>query len=1187
MPLRISVAGVMEIAVDDVPVEMDRLGRVGRLFWVHLVCERQRPVAKDELAEVLWGEDRLPRSWEQMLRGSASKLRTILATAGLDPTVALSSSFGAYQVRLPPDAVVDVEEAQSNVERAIAALSTGNATDAHRAAAAAVEVAGRGFMPGWSGIWVDRRGAELRELHLRALDVLAQAAVATGQWADAVGAAEQVVALQPFRESAHQVLMTAHCGAGNPAEALRAYDRCRGVLAEELGASPSTATESIYLSLLADEPPAGTIDASRIPLPLALVATADSFLVGRKTESDRLRGALGRATAHGPQIVLIAGEPGVGKTALVADFARDAHAGGARVLYGRCDEELGVAYQPFAEAFGHYLANCPLPELNAHVERHGCEVSPIAPELMRRLPDHPPPVTDSDGDRYRLFEAATDLVNRASHGGPLLLVLDDLHWAAPPTLALLRHVLRARTAPLVVVGTYRHTEVGADHPLAATLADLWREPGVGRIVLEGLEEEGVAAFVERTGGPLGIDEHALARALHARTAGNPFFMGEFLRYVAETGAVYRREGTWSYYQDSEDLGVPEGVRDVLTRRLGRLSDAANRVLTLASVIGTEFDLALVEHLTQPAAADVTLDALDQAVDAQVVVEMGTGHYRFAHALVRDTIYSALTATRKARLHHHVGKALASLPGDHDVRLPSLAHHFVQAAADGAATEAGNYAIAAARQAFDKSAWEDVLVYVKSGLDVLSQVEPSHLALRFELLLHQYETLMVLPLFEAAHEVLLEAVETARLLGSPEAMARASSCYLLSGWEDSRVPELAEEALRRLGDSAPGLRARLLAGLAVSTPHREAARSETTARAALALARQSGDADAVHAALVACKRFLVDSPRAREWLAVEDELVAIGPVSGPVAGASRWIHSLGRWRALARLTLGDRTGFEHDAGRLEARSGELQNPAAQWMDLLWRATLALLDGRLVEVEQLAATHLKLVPVHVDSWAVQMAKVALEQGRAGQFEGDVVRVSTAVPGNTLLLSMLAFTHAETGRHDDALRIVEELAAHDFRRVRQGGTSTAFAYVAEAVVALGQVDLAARVYELYLPYSGLAAVSGFGAHCPGAVDRFLGQLAATLGRWDEAEAHYSAAIDLETGLRSPPLLARTRYWYGRMLLETGRPGDPDRARDLLGSAVEVAGHLGMARLAAQASELSASAEAVTRTWLFRTIR
>jgi tetratricopeptide (TPR) repeat protein len=461
--------------------------------------------------------------------------------------------------------------------------------------------------------------------------------------------------------------------------------------------------------------------------------------------------------------------------------------------------------------------------------------------------------------------------------------------------------------------------------------------------------------------------------------------------------------------------------------------------------------------------------------------------------------------------------------------------------------------------------------VKSGLDVLSLVEPAHLALRFELLLLQYETCMIVPEFAAARTALLHAVETARLLGSPEQLARATSLYLLGDRLDSQVVELAEETLQGLGEASPHLRARLMAGLAVGARHRDACSAETSARAALALARDSGDTDAVHAALVACKFFLVESPRAREWLAVEDELVAIGTVSGPVAGPSRWFYGLGRGRALARLTLGDRTGFDDGLRRVEARSGELQNPAAHWNNLLSRGTRALLDGRFGEVEALAAAHRSLGAAQEGPWAVQMGKLALERGRAGEFESEVVRIAAAEPGNTVLVSMLAFTHAETGRHDDALRIVEELAADDFQRVVRWMPRTAFAYVAEVTVALGRMDLAARVYQLYLPYSGLAAVSGFASHCPGAVDRYLGQLAGTLGKWDEAEAHYTAAIELETGLRSPPLLARTEYWYGRMLLERGRPGDADQARALLKSAVETAEALGMARLAAQASELS----------------
>jgi DNA-binding SARP family transcriptional activator len=1170
MALRVSVTGVVELQVDGAQVDLSSLGRVGRHFWAYLVCERHRPVAKDELADALWGED-LPRSWDQMLRGNASKLRTILAGAGLEPAVSLKSAFGTYQLVLLPDAVVDVEEAALALESAGAVLDIGgDADEAYRAASQAVSVAARGFLAGWPGTWVEQRQSELRDLRVRGLELVSRAAAATGRWGEAVAAVEEAVAVEPFRESAHQLLMESHRGAGNPAEALRAYERCRRLLAEELGVSPAAATERIYLALLEDESAATGGDDPSLPLPPLLAPSSAGFLVGRAIESGRLAAALDRLAVDGRQAVLVAGEPGIGKTTLVSDFARTAYAGGARVLYGRCDEELGVAYQPFAEALGQYVAHCPLAELSAHVAAHGTHVSRITSELLRRLPDAPhPPTTASEADRYRLFEAVTDLVTRASRPAPVVLVLDDLHWAAPPTVSLLGHVVRARPPSLLVLGTYRHTEVGSDHALAATLADLWREPGVDRILLAGLDEDGVSALVERVEGhALDAADHALARALHARTAGNPFFVGEFLRHLSETGGVYQKEGRWTYYENAETSGVPEGVRDVIARRLQRLSASANTALTVASVVGFEFDLRVLERVSGPVPEDATLDALDEAVAAHVVAEVGSGRYQFAHALVRDTIYSTLTSTRRARLHHRVGDALASIPGDTAPRLPALAHHFAEAASDGAATQAGRCALAAARQAFDHSAWEDVLVFVRAALGVLSSTEAEHLELRFELLLVEHETLLVVVDLPSAGRVLREAVDTARRLGSPEIMARALALYLLStGITDPRRVGLAEEARQSLGDSEPRLRSRLLAGLAMADHLREPSGSERRTRDALALARESEDAEAVYVALVARRHVLADSPYAKQWLAVEEELTAMGPVTRPVAG-TRWMYSLGRGRAAARLVLGDRAAFEVDVDRLERLTREMRNRGGGWHMALYRAALALMDGRFDEVDALAAAAFAIGPTQFGPRAIQLCKLALEQGRAAEIEGEVL---TVVPDNVILAAMLGCVYAESGRPDDAVRILEDLAHDEFLRVMRGGTSTALVYLAEVVSAVGERKWAPKLYDRLLPYSGLAAFSGYGAHCPGAVDRYLGQLSATLGRYDDAEHHYDAALAFETGLRSPPLLARTRYWYGRMLLDRDQSGDADRAGQLLKSAVETAELLGMSRLAVQASALA----------------
>lgn len=298
---------------------------------------------------------------------------------------------------------------------------------------------------------------------------------------------------------------------------------------------------------------------------------------------------------------------------------------------------------------------------------------------------------------------------------------------------------------------------------------------------------------------------------------------------------------------------------------------------------------------------------------------------------------------------------------------------------------------------------------------------------------------------------------------------------------------------------------------------------------------------------------------------------MGPVSRPVAG-TRWMYSLGRGRAAARFVLGDRAGFEADVDRLERLTSEMRLRGGAWHMALYRATLALLDGRFDDAEALSAAALAITPLQLGPRAVQQCKLALEQGRAAEIEQEVLRALTVAPDNPGLTAMLGCVYAETDRPEDAVRIVETLGADAFLPVLRGATSTALAYLAEIVSAVGEPEWAARIYDAYLPYSGLAALSGFGSHCPGAVDRYLGQLSATLRHWDEAERHYDAALGLETGLRSPPLLARTRYWYGRMLLDRNRAGDAERARDLLTSVVETAELLGMTRLAALASLLLA---------------
>ena len=1167
MTLRITVAGRIGIDTDGGAVELVGLGRAGRLALAYLVCERHRPLSHDELAETIWGND-LPQSWNQMVRGLASKVRVVLANVGLDPAQALTSGFGTYQLHLPPDATVDVERAAADVNGATTALTAGKAMEAFRMAADAVTVAGRQFMPGAAGTWVEQRQAELREIHLQGLGVEAKAAMVLGRWADAAAAAEQAIALEPFRESAYMALLQSHAGAGNRGEALRAYERCRSVLAEQLGVSPSAGTEAAYMALLTERRAVlPTAAPPQLPLPPPLVRAPGALLVGRASERERLTSVLQRSQAEGGRLILLSGEAGIGKTALAATAAGEWHDHGARVLYGRCDDELELPYQPFAEALSHVVAHAPLDELAAHVAAQGGELARLAPELARRIPDLTPPTrTDPEADRYRLFEAVVDLL---AHAGPTVLVLDDIHWATSTTLQLLRHVLRSTSSvPLVVVAAYRHTEVS--NALADTLADLRREAAaIERVRLEGLDTAAVAAFMAALGQGGGNESLSQAEAVQAHTGGNPFFVGELLRHLAETGATYRRHGPWSYYADGNDLGVPEGVQEVVARRLRRLSDAAGRVILWAAVIGAQFDLELLERVAD-ADQDQTLDALEEAVKGNVIVEVDPGSYRFSHALVRDTVHAGLTATRRARFHLAVGEALEAMVDTPEaVRLPALAHHFSEAASAGGANKAADYALAAAGHAVAEAAWEEAIAMLDRGLDAQAIAGRPDTQRRCDLLLLLAETWTRFYNPTATAPIGLRALELARRLDSPERLGAATYWYVravgaqrgrdLEGENAAR--EGARSTLVALGDDAPSWRARILT---IVPDALEGQDRETTVRQALTLARQSGDEQAIGVALAGISDLLRGMPQAHEFLAVADELVS----TAPPGGWDGWRNGVER-RGLARLILGDRDGFEADVAACGRFGAERRFWYFRQRSKMFQATLALLDGRFGDVDAHASDAAQVGPpgMGVEGLGRQRFRLRLEQGDDERALSEACALVEGTPENPIHQSMLAVARSrvDPGRFRASLaRFVDEGPPGPMFPER---LTVTLAYRTEVAMALDWADAVDQLYDPLLPYEGQVVIGGMGEGCQGAVDRFLGLLADVAGRWDEAGRRFERALAVEEGLRSPPLVARTQYWYGRRLLERGNTGS---GLKLVAAARETAERLGMAGLAADARAL-----------------
>ena len=448
------------------------------------------------------------------------------------------------------------------------------------------------------------------------------------------------------------------------------------------------------------QPPTSDAPIERPALPSVLIGTGP--FVGRGSELERLLSAWQTSLGGGARATLIAGEPGVGKTRLAGEWSRQAYEQGAVVVYGRCDEDLGAPYQPFAEALRSMV-----PCVGARRLRglRGVEaLLPLVPGLVDDVPDLAAPTrADPDTERYALFDAVVALLEMASAEAPVVLILDDLHWAAKPTLLLLRHLLRfGERARVQVVGTYRSTDLDRSHPLAAMLADLHRDGTANRISLSGLDEDDVSAYVAKAG----YDDEELGHALASVTGGNPFFLIEALRHVDESGGVW----------DSSTL--PQGVREAVSRRLSRLPIETNKALAAAAVVGSRFALDLVERVV----GDDLVDAFDEASKAGIVIEEAGGRYRFNHAIVRQSLLAELPSMRRMRLHQRIATTLEGEPNGDDELLAELAHHYFECAWAGNAAKAVEYCRRAADQAMARLAYEGAADLYDHALHALEEID---------------------------------------------------------------------------------------------------------------------------------------------------------------------------------------------------------------------------------------------------------------------------------------------------------------------------------------------------------------------------------------------------------------------------------------------------------------------------------
>jgi class 3 adenylate cyclase len=914
-----------------------------------------------------------------------------------------------------------------------------------------------------------------------------------------------------------------------------------------------------------------------IPMP-ALRTDIGRVFVGRDGEVERLRQLWKEAVAGELRVALLAGEPGVGKTRLSAEVAAAAHSEGGLVLAGRCDEDLGVPYQPFVEALHHFVDHTPPDDLLGGLGRYGGELVRLVPDLAGRVPELQAPLrSDPETERYRLFDAVAAWLAAASADQPLLVVLDDLQWAAKPTLLLLRHVVRSPDATrLLVLGTYRDTELGHDHPLVELLADLRRQTGVERLSLSGWDQAAVATFMSQVAGHEMDDEGlALARAIHTETEGNPFFVRELLRHLTETGAIEQRDGRWGASLPIEEVGIPEGVREVVGRRLARLSGEANRALRVAAVVGTEFELPVVQAAGNLDEEDL-LSALDQATEARLVMEAHGPRYRFAHALVRDTLYSELSAPRRVAAHRKVAEAIEALhAGALDDHLPALAHHWARASAPAAETsKAVDYATRAGDRALAQLAHDEAAAYYGQALELLGVAPgPPDEARRLELLISLGEAQR-----RAGDRVygatLLAAAHLAQQQGDAEALVRAALANSrgtpgMVGTVDADRVTVLQAALDAIGKDDSHARARLLATLGLELVWgADLDRRTRYSDEALAIARRLGD-PAPLAHVLICRFYTTAAPgTVSARLADTAELLSVSERLEDPATRCRAYHL----RARVAGEVADLEEAHRCIAAYERLAGELGQPILNWIGLWYRTGPVLASGEIPEAERLAGRILEAGQrIGQDAspyWAIHLFDVRRDQGRLAEFEADFTVVARDFPGLTFLRAYLALLLCEIDEDARARPIFEEFAADFGALPLNVAWARAMAALAEVCAHLGDITRAAELSTMLAPYADqLAAVAGT---LGGSLAHYLGMLAGTRSRFDEAEAYFASAAGTHDRMKAPAWLARTRLEWARMLLTRRQPGDIDRARDLLGQALETARELGLGNVERRAVEL-----------------
>jgi len=924
-----------------------------------------------------------------------------------------------------------------------------------------------------------------------------------------------------------------------------------------------------------------TADAVRLP---SRTSTGSDVFVGRERELAVLGAALEQTLGGHGQIVVLAGEPGIGKTRTAQVLARYAEQRDVRALWGRCYEEPGAPpYWPWLQVIRAFAETQDDERLRAILGPAASDLAEMVPELAQRLPELPPAPRSADATqaRFRLFDAIAGFWKRAAAETAHLLILDNLHWADAPSLRLLEFLApEVGGSRLLVLGTYRDIELSRHHPLSNTLGELARDPRFQRVRLTGLSLGETTRFMAAASGRALPGD--LLAAVHSQTEGNPLFLGEITRFliqerVLDTGASMVQPGA---SRSAALRRIPEGVKEVIGTRLNRLSKSCNAVLANAAAIGRTFSVEVLARLLDEVPEGELMAALEEALAATVVEPVAEpGCYQFSHALIRETLYDEIPAIRRARLHLRIGAALEALQGrDPMSNLAALAHHYCAALPGGDAAKAVEYARRAAERADALFAYEEAVRYYQLALQALeAKGTPDDATRRCQLLIALGEAQTKAGESLQAAEILLQAAESAKALGVAPDFARAAVGFEEATWRpgmpgDAAV-RLLRDALAGVGEEDSILRAQVLSSLTraliFSGALDEAMRIHEQA---VAMARRLGDPGTLAAALraVVSARWLPAQFAARFATTLEAARLA-----EQVGDRERFLEAQS-WRLFDLMEVGDLKARAVEFENYLRLADQLRQPFYQYIGVSSRAMIALFEGRFEDSERFAQQALEVgqrMP-GLDAagiFGVQMFSLRREQGRLKELAPLIAHFVQNTPKAATWRPGLALIYSELGVEDKARTEFEALAAEGFAGVPQDGLWVAsIAYLAEVCAFLGDADRAATLYSALAPCDGRNIVAPPNVACFGAAARYLGILAATMRRWPEAERHFEAALEMNARQGARPWLAHTQHQYAAMLLARKRSEDRERAASLLEEALATSGALRMQTLAERAAAL-----------------